>query len=108
MMKHATLVLLVLALFGFAATTYAAPPSETSGKVVSVDFGKVTIEISGEKPAWVKPNTPVKFTDGVGKILQLSADGAGPALITVRTKLSSKLKAGDTVTFQKGKAMQGC
>jgi co-chaperonin GroES (HSP10) len=102
MLKHVMKLLLVLALLG-VATAQAAPPAQAAGKVVAVEDGKVKISVAGEKPAWFKANTPVKFPEGVGKILEVSGDVA-----TIRTKLSSKLKAGDAVSFEKGKSMQGC
>lgn len=102
MLKHMTLVLLVLALFGFT-TAQAAPPAVVSGKVIAVEDGKVKVSVEGEKPVWIKANTPVRFTDGVGKILEVSG-----GVLTIRTKLSSKLKAGEAVSFEKGKSMQGC
>lgn len=102
MLKHLMKLLLVLALLG-VATAQAAPPAQAEGKVVAVEDGKVKVSVAGEKPAWFKANTPVKFPEGVGKILEVSGDVA-----TIRTKLSSKLKAGDAVSFEKGKSMQGC
>jgi len=104
MLKHLTKVLIVVAFFGFA-TARAAPPAQLTGKVVAVEEGKVKVAVDGELPAWAKANTPVKFADGTGKILEVSA---APVVVTIKTKLASKLKTGDAVKLDKGKAMQGC
>jgi hypothetical protein len=107
MMKRVTLVLLV-ALFCGAVAVLAAPPASVSGKIASVGDGQVQIAIDGDKPAWVKKNTPVKFTNGVGKILEVSAEDVTPVVITVKTKLAATLKVDDVVTFEKGRSMAGC
>ncbi|MFN2238875.1 MAG: hypothetical protein ABR524_05755 [Thermoanaerobaculia bacterium] len=106
-MKRFFLVLLVLAICG---TAIAADPAATAatavtGKITAVEDGKVTIAIDGDKPAWVKKNAPVKFRDGVGKVLAVSDD---PLSITVKTRKAGSMSVGDTITFQKGKAMSGC
>lgn len=107
MLKHMTRVLMVLAFLGFA-TARAAPPTQAAGKVVAVSDGSVQIAIEGAKPAWVKVNAPVKFDGGVGKVTGLSAEDAKPVVITVKTKAAAKLKAGDALTFDKGRSMSGC
>ena len=107
MMKKVSLAVLVLALC-VVAVGLAAPPPQVSGKVVAVEDGKVKIAIDSEKPAWVTKNAPVKFADGVGKVLELSAEGVTPVVVTIKTKLASTMKVDDVVTFQKGKSMAGC
>ncbi len=107
MNKRMTLVLLVLVVCG-VAVAFAAPAAQTSGKVVAVDEGTVKIAVQGEKPAWIKKNAPVKFTNGVGKILEVSAADVTPVVITVKTKLAPTMKVGDAVTFEKGRSMAGC
>jgi D-serine deaminase-like pyridoxal phosphate-dependent protein len=89
-----------------AATLFAAPA--TTGKILAVDAGSVRIAIDGEKPSWIKEGAPVKFKDGVGKILEVSAEGVTPAVITVKTKKASEMKAGEAISFEKGKAVSGC
>ncbi len=107
MNKRMTLVLLLVVVCGVAAVL-AAPAPQASGKVVAVGEGTVKIAVQGEKPAWIKKNAPVKFTDGVGKILEVSAEEVTPVVITVKTKLASTMKVDDVVTFQKGRSMAGC
>jgi hypothetical protein len=107
MMKRMTLVLLVLVVCGVAAAV-AAPPPQVSGKVVAVEDGQVKIALDGAAPAWVKKNAPVKFTNGVGKILEVSAEDVKPVVITVKTKLASTMKVDEVVTFEKGRSMAGC
>jgi hypothetical protein len=105
--RIATAVALVVALALGAVSAFAAAPT-TNGKVVSVEAGVVKIAIEGEKPAWVKKDAPVKFKDGVGKILEVSAEGTTPVVITVKTKKAASMKAGEAVPFEKGKPMAGC
>jgi len=50
----------------------------------------------------------VKFKVGVGKILEVSAEGVTPVVITVKTKKASEMKAGEAISFEKGKPMSGC
>jgi hypothetical protein len=88
------------------ATLFAAPA--TNGKILAVDAGSVRIAIEGEKPSWITVGAPVKFKDGVGKILEVSAEGVTPVVITVKTKKASEMKAGEAISFEKGKATSGC
>jgi hypothetical protein len=107
MMKKLALVLLVLA---FCGAALAADPSATpvSGKITTVGDGKVTITLDGEKATWVKKNAPVKFTNGIGKILEVSADGVSPVVITIKTRKAGEMKVGDSISLQKGKPTAGC
>ena len=89
-----------------AATALSAP--QTRGKILAADAGSVRIAIEGEKPAWIVEGAPVKFKDGVGKVLEVSAEGVTPVVIKVKTKKAPEMKAGDAVTFEKGKAASGC
>lgn len=107
MMKKATLAVLALALCA-VAVGLAAPPPQVSGKVIAVEDGKVQLAIDGDKPAWLRKNAPVKLADGVGKVLEVSADDVTPVVVTIKTKLASTMKVGDVVTFEKGKSMAGC
>lgn len=104
MVKHLTLVLVVMAFFGFA-TAQAAPPAQLTGKIVAVEDGKIKVAVDGELPAWAKASTPVKLAEGPGKILEVSA---APVVVTIKTKAASKLKVGETVKAAKGSSMQGC
>jgi hypothetical protein len=102
MVKKLAAVLLILAVCGVAL----AADNSVSGTVTTVGDNQVTITLTGEKPDWVKKNAPVKFANGVGKVLEVSA--STPVVITVKTKKASDMKAGDAISFQKGKAMAGC
>lgn len=107
MMKKLALLLLVLAV---CVAAIAAEPSATmvTGKITTVGDGKVTITLDGEKAAWIKKNAPVKFKDGMGKVLEVSADGVSPVVITVKTRKADQMKAGEAISFEKGKIMAGC
>jgi len=106
MLKKLALILVVLAL---AAISLSAETAKTTkGKVTAIGEGQITITIDGEKADWIKKSAPVKFADGNGKVLTVTADDVTPVVITVKTKLASKLKVGDEISFQKGKAMSGC
>lgn len=107
MLKKLAMILLVLAVCGIGLAA-DQPEGSVSGKITTVDQGKVTITLDGAKPDWVKKNAPVKFKEGVGKVLEVSADGVSPVVITVKTKKAAQMKTGDAITFQKGKAMAGC
>lgn len=102
MFKKIALFMLVLFV---AASAFAADPS-VKGNITAIDDGKVTIELQGDKASWVKKNAPVKFTEGIGKIVQVS--GTGPVVIVVKTKKASALKVGGSISLQKGKLMAGC
>lgn len=105
MFKKIALFLLIIAVCGVAL---AADSSAAAGKITTVGDGKITVTLGGAKPAWVKKNTPVKFAEGNGKILDVTPDGVSPVVLTVKTKKASQLKAGHAISFQKGKAMAGC
>jgi acylphosphatase len=102
MLKKTALFLLVLFV---AAVAFAADPA-VKGKITAIEDGKVTVALEGDKAAWVKKNAPVKFTEGIGKIVEVS--GTDPVVIVFKTKKASELKVGDSISLQKGKAMAGC
>ncbi len=106
MLKRMTIAFFVVVALVVAATVFAAPV--TNGKILTVGDGSVQIALEGERASWIKKNAPVKFKDGVGKILEVSAEGVTPAVITVKTKKASELKAGEAISFEKGKSMAGC
>lgn len=107
MMKRISVALLVVVAIAAAATLIAAPLTE--GKVLSVDAASVKISIEGPAPSWIKKSAPVKFKDGgVGKIVEISEEGVTPVVITVKTKKALDVKAGATISFEKGKSMAGC
>jgi len=106
MLKRMPLTLAVAVALVVASTALSAPP--TKGKILSADAGAVRIAIDGEKPAWIVEGAPVKFKEGVGKILEVSAEGVTPVVIKVKTKKASEMKAGEAVSFEKGKAASGC
>jgi len=107
MYKSIAFALVAVALVGFGSAA-AAAPNQVSGKVVEIAEGTIKVAVAGDKAAWVKPNTPVKFAEGTGKIIEVSADGVSPVVITIKTKLSSKLKVDEAVSFEKGRSMAGC
>lgn len=106
MLKKLALILVVLALV--AVPLVAESPKTVSGKVTTIGDGQITITLDGEKADWLKKSTPLKFANGNGKVLSVTAEDVSPVVITVKTKLASKLKVGDAITFQKGKPMSGC
>ena len=106
MIKRISIALLVVVAIAAAATLVAAPPTE--GKVLSVDATSVKISIEGPAPSWVKKSAPVKFKEGVGKIIEMTDEGVTPVVITVKTKKALDVKAGAPISFEKGKSMAGC
>jgi hypothetical protein len=99
MMKRA---LAVLAVFVLGATLALAAPMK--GKVTAVEGKKVSIELTGEKAAWLKKGAAVKFQGGVGRVLELK-----DAVVTMNSKNADKLKAGDAIELEKGPAdLSGC
>jgi hypothetical protein len=97
-----------LALAGSPQTEPAGGETKTAvvkavpitGTITSIKGVRVEIEVSDEKPAWVKRGAALKLPDikgGLGKIVDVSATG-----ITFNTKKASELKVGDTVTLAKG------
>ncbi len=106
MLKRMTITLFVAVALVAAATVFAAPA--TNGKILAIDGTSVKIAIDGEKPSWIRVGAPVKFKDGVGKVLEVSEEGVTPVVITVKTKKSPEMKAGEAVSFEKGKSTAGC
>lgn len=103
MLKNIVAFLLVLAV---CATAFAVPAATVTGKITAITENKVTIELTSDKPDWVKKNGFVKFESGQGKILEVT--GEAPVTITVKTKKAGDMKVGDAISFTKGKAMAGC
>ena len=106
MLKRLTITFFVAVALVAAATVLAAPA--TNGKILSIDGTSVKIAIDGEKPSWIREGAPVKFKEGVGKILEVSAEGVTPVVITVKTKKAPEMKAGEAISFEKGKSSAGC
>jgi preprotein translocase subunit YajC len=99
MLKRLALVAVVLVLG--AALALAAP---MAGKVTAIDGKKVSIELSGEKAAWLKKGAPVKFKGGVGRVVEVK-----DMLLTINSKNASKLTVGDAIEIDKGPAtLEGC
>jgi preprotein translocase subunit YajC len=99
MMKRA---LAVLAVFVLGATLALAAPMK--GKVTAIEGKKVTIELTGEKAAWLKKGASVKFQGGVGRVVEIK-----DAVLTINSKNAAKLKAGDAIELDKGPAdLAGC
>ena len=106
MLKKMTITFFVAVALVVAATAFSAPA--TNGKILSIDGSSVKIAIDGDKPSWIREGAPVKFKEGVGKILEVSAEGVTPVVITVKTKKASEMKAGEAISFEKGKSSAGC
>ena len=87
------------------ATTAKAPP--ISGTILSIKGVRVEIEVTDEKPTWVKKGSGIKLADikgGLGKIVDISA-----TTVVFNTKKASELKVGDKVTLEKGTVVPaGC
>jgi hypothetical protein len=99
-MLKRTLVAAAVALVA-AALALAAP---MPGKVTAIDGKKVSVEISGEKAAWLKKGAPVKWKGGVGRVVEIKDN-----LLTVNSKHAAKLKVGDELELDKGPAtLEGC
>jgi cell shape-determining protein MreC len=107
-MTKRILAALLLVAFGLCAGVAVAADAKVTGKVLSVEENSLKVEIQGEKAAWIKKNAPVKFENAVGKVLEVSAEGVTPVVVTIKSKKASSMKAGDTVTFEKGRSMAGC
>jgi hypothetical protein len=107
-MTKRILTALLLVAFGLSAAVAVAASADVNAKVLAVDGGTVKLEIQGEKPAWVKKNAPVKFENAVGKVLEVSAEGVTPVVVTIKSKKASSMKEGETVSFKKGTSTAGC
>ena len=87
------------------AATAKAPPMV--GTILSINGVKVEVEVTGEKPAWVKKGGGIKLTDikgGLGKIVDVTATS-----VVFNTKKASELKVGDKVNLEKGTTVPaGC
>jgi co-chaperonin GroES (HSP10) len=102
MLKRIALTIILVAFT--AASALAAP---LTGKIAAIagDKVEITLTLTDEKPpSWIKKGAPVKFTKGgTGKIV-----GVGEGSITVQTPKAADMKAGDAVSFDKGRASSGC
>jgi len=111
MMKRMAVVCALVVPAGLIAVPAlsAAPPVKVAkGKITAIDGARVTIDLEGDRPDWIKKNGPVKFKVGPGKILQVSAADATPFTIVVSTKKAGEMKVGEVVTLEKGLATSGC
>jgi hypothetical protein len=99
------LIAIIVCSVAFAGDPAATP---VTGKITAVGEGTITVTLDSETAAWVKKNAPVKFTAGVGKILDVTAEGVTPVVINMKTKKAAQMKVGDPITLQKGRPMAGC
>ena len=87
--------------------TAPAKATPLTGTITSIKGVRVEIEVSGEKPSWVKKGAGIKLPDikgAVGKIVEVSASGSA-----FNSKKASELKVGGKVTLEKGPpAPAGC
>jgi hypothetical protein len=101
-------ILVSFVLMAVMAVSALAATKTVTGKITAIQGTKVTIAIEGERADWVKKNGFVKFKVGPGKIVETSAPDATPFTIVVNTKKAGDMKAGESVTFEKGLAVSGC
>jgi hypothetical protein len=91
------------AAFVSSETAETALPT-VKGTIASIEGTKVQITIQGDKADWVKKGAAVKFTGGLGKVLDVSA-----TTLTINTKKASELKVGEEIVLAKGRAVPaGC
>jgi len=89
-------------LLALGATLALAEPLK--GRVTSIEGKKVQLTITGEKPDWFKKGAMVKWTGGVGRIVEVTDD-----TMTMNTRQASKLKVDDELEPVKGPAaLEGC
>jgi hypothetical protein len=108
-MLQRLLFTVILLAFGIA-TASAATQAATTAKIVAIDGNKVQMVLETEKPAWLKKGAVVKVSNAAGEVVEktgkvIEATDTG---FTFTTDEASSLKAGDTLSFQKGKVMTGC
>lgn len=104
------IIAIVVALsFGLAAAI-AAQPAASTAKVIAVDGNKIQVAIQGDLTVWMKKGGFVKVSDAAGKIVANVAKvtEAAEKTLTLTTKEEATVKAGDTLSLQKGRAMTGC
>lgn len=99
----------VLLAFGFVYS-FAADEAALTGKISAIDGNTVSIEISGDMPAWAKKGGYLRATDSAGKLILRGAKitAAEAGVITVTTTKAKEMKVGDAYTLAKGKASAGC
>lgn len=99
-----------LALVAFLLASSLFGQTASSAKIVSVDGNKIQISITGDSPSWLKKGGVAKLSAADGKVAHASAkvtEGSGKTF-TLTVKEKTDLKAGDTVSLNKGKVMSGC
>ncbi|MCM2255002.1 MAG: hypothetical protein NDJ94_04965 [Vicinamibacteria bacterium] len=105
MLKKMFAALALVALF--AAPSFAADePAKNvlNGTISAIDGIAVEVTVEGEKPAWVKKGSGVKFEGGVGKLVDVTA-----TTVKFNSKKASTLKVGDKIAIQKGASVPaGC
>jgi hypothetical protein len=108
MLKYFLFPLLFLTL-GFSTPTVTTD-DEPSGKVTAIEGNVVTMEVTGELPAWAKKGGYLKATDADGKVVLRGAkiSKAETGVIAVSTPKAKDMVVGGVYKLARGKAAAGC
>jgi hypothetical protein len=104
-MKKLFAAFALLALFALPSFAADEPAKNVlAGTIASIDGNAVEVTVEGEKPAWVKKGSGVKFEGGMGKLVDVTA-----TTVKFNSKKASTLKVGDKIELQKGASVPaGC
>jgi len=103
-------LLVPLALLVLGALTPAAAADDPLGKVTSIEGQIVTVEVSGDMPAWAKKGAYLRTTTQGGKVIFRGAkiSAVEGNVITVNTVRAKEKTVGTTYQIFRGKPSAGC
>ncbi len=107
MLKYLLLPLMFLTL-GFSS-----PPvvdDDLTGKVTAIEGNVVTMEVTGELPAWARKGGYLKVTDADGKVILRGAKitKSESGIIVVHAAKAKDLAVGTVYKLGRGKPAVGC
>jgi hypothetical protein len=107
MLKKITLIIIAALLVAGLSATSAIGADTVNGKVTKIETDKVTVEVEGSLPGWIKAGGNVTAGGGAPKILAVK--GNELVLRFSRAK-AAKIKPGSTLKLSEftGDELQGC
>lgn len=103
-MKQLVATFALIALFSASLAADEPAKKLLNGTISAIDGKAVDVAVEGEKPAWVKKGSGVKFEGGVGKLLDVTA-----TTVRFNSRKASTLKVGDKIELAKGASVPaGC
>lgn len=107
MLKYLLLPLLFLTLGSAPASAFADDPS---GKVTAVEGNQVTLEVTGDMPAWARKGGYVKATSAEGKLVLRGGKitKIEGNTITITATQAKAMTVGKSYKLAKARVNEGC